>query len=231
MHGWTPEDMLRAWRRHMRDFGVQLEPCVKVIATKHHFYGPTFRTTWWRRSEYDKRVDHFHRTAVEADGGFLPDHAWRGESSSGSDDTARILRRVKSDPDATGAVLVAASLFPRDGSHRHPSPKDWPDADIVNVLWQWTKPRFEDPWVWPHTCTSALPVHSAFRAGVTYTRLDGFIEALAVEHARVLLNYVPISVETIGHNLFEDEEPLGPDHKAEVIELRPGISDRPVTDE
>jgi hypothetical protein len=220
--GWSAKDMLRAWRRHLRDFGIQLEPCVQIISTKHHFYGPVFRTTWWRRDEYEKRLELFHRLTEETDRGFLPDHAWSGEGKSGAEDTARVLRRVRRDPDAIGAVLIAASLFPRNGGHRRPAPNDWPDKSFVDHLWKWTRPRFSDSWTWPPQCTSTLPVHGDFNAGARYTRLDGFIEALAVEHARVLLNFIPISVETDGHNPFEDDYLyLDPDHSAEVIQRRP----------
>jgi hypothetical protein len=129
---------------------------------------------------------------------YVPDFVMDGRfgEHTGPRATAEHLAEAGSDPNRVAAVLLGASLFTRIESTRKHYPRDeWPPISIAETLREWMRRTHDSRW--HASCTSTLPLHYG-GCGCVIRSMQGFLEALALEHARALHAFVPVRVEFVG---------------------------------
>jgi len=217
---WTPERMIRGWRREVAQFGIDPDNVLQTIdLVVRPPEGHGYISTWpyqylvrWlpkRQSVNDAREALQARVARMHSLGQLA--GWLVDGSKGEIYTIDHLVRAKGDPNRVAATLLCASLFQRVEGRRTYREENWPRHVVLQVVLKWAR-QFHDC-EWHSACTTVLP---GPMTTTPVASMDNLIEAFAIEHARTLHRCTPVHFRLV----TENGEVVHPDPREEQMRER-----------
>lgn len=202
---WTPDKFLDAWTKSVAGLGIDPANVVRFIDIHHASAGwqaenpetSVSRVSWWPNAKVRERHERVQAIVAAQERPFdLPTDFIQQGTTVGLRYTASHLLSADGDARRVGAVLICASLFTRVESSRPYYQRDaWPPVSVALTLLEWAR-RIQDC-RWPDACTDTFPRHES-DDGAVITSMDGLVNALAVEHARVLHAWAPIVIRIVG---------------------------------
>lgn len=222
--GWSWERVFETWLERLSDFSVSIVPFFTEIQIHDpelpidndihiQSYVPSWDMMWiyekdyFRSNEYPK-LSWWQTNSVFTLHKQLQDHLDRYPGTigpihpynfrKGEIETLYYLWEYRQEPEKIAAILIAASLFSRLKSRRTTYPdKNWPPKHCVNVLWHWAYDKWSEEKTncgWNDLCTEVLPEENADYV-YKFDNMYALVRFLAEEHALLLINYRPITIQ------------------------------------